>query len=70
MDEMRGGSRQGAGRKPAHPLLKKTARSVKLPEWLWEWMDKQPDTNRALLIEEAIVNEHGLKPPKPDSMIL
>lgn len=62
----RGGAREGAGRKPAPPLLKKTARSVKLPEWLWEWMDKQPDTNRAVLIEAAMLKAHKLKPPKPD----
>jgi len=60
----RGGKREGAGRKAAPPLLKKTARSVKLPEWLWQWMDKQPDTNRAKLIEEALCEKYSLEPPE------
>ena len=59
----KGGKREGAGRKPAKPELKKTARSVKLPEWLWQWMDEQPATNRALLIEDALYRQHRLKPP-------
>lgn len=58
-----GGKREGAGRKPAPPLLKKTARSVKLPEWLWLWMDEQPNTNRALLIEYAMRSVHKITPP-------
>ena len=61
-----GGNRQGAGRKPSPELLKKTPRSVKLPEWLWEWMDEQPDTNRAILIEDAIREKHGIEPPARD----
>ena len=61
---MAGGKREGAGRKAAPPLLKKTARSVKIPEWMWQWMDDQPDTNRAKLIEEALTAKHKLKPPK------
>ena len=59
-----GGKREGAGRKPAPPLLKKTARSIKLPEWMWQWMDEQDGTNRALLIEDALTRRHKLKPPK------
>lgn len=60
----KGGKREGAGRKPAPPALKKTARSIKLPEWLWQWMDEQPDTNRALLIEEALYKRYRLNPPR------
>lgn len=52
------------GRKPAHPMLKKTPRSIKLPEWLWLWIDQQPDTNRALLIEAALKSTHKLKQPE------
>jgi hypothetical protein len=37
-----------------HPLLKKTLRNTRLPEWLWRWLDVQPGTNRALLIEDAL----------------
>lgn len=58
-----GGKRKGAGRPPAPELLKKTPRSVKLPEWLWRWMDEQPGTNRALLIEDAVTRRHKLRAP-------
>ena len=59
-----GGGRKGAGRKRTDPSLKKTARSIKLPEWLWLWIDAQPNTNRALLIEDAITQVHGDNLPK------
>ena len=59
---MRGGARQGAGRKPAPPMLKKEPVSLKLPRWLIEWIDRQPDS-RAVLIEDAIIRRHNLKPP-------
>lgn len=42
---------------------KKTARSIKLPEWLWQWMDEQESTNRALLIESALIKLYELKEP-------
>lgn len=58
-----GGKRSVAGRPPAPELLKKTPRSIKLPEWLWRWMDEQPDTNRALLIEDAVTRRHKLRAP-------
>ena len=58
-----GGKREGAGRKPIPPLLKKTARSIKLPEWIWQWMDSKNGTNRAILIEDALREKHGLKQP-------
>jgi hypothetical protein len=59
---MSGGARQGAGRKPAPPALKKVPVSLKLPRWLIQWMDSQPES-RAVLIEEALCNRHKLKPP-------
>ena len=55
--------REGAGRKPAPPLLKKEPISLKLPLWLIEWMDEQ-EKSRAILIEEALCKKHKLKPPK------
>jgi len=58
---MSGGARQGAGRKPSPPELKKEPISLKLPRWLIEWMDKQ-DESRAVLIEEALKRRHKLKP--------
>lgn len=60
---MSGGKREGAGRKPSPPELKKEPISVKLPKWLIEWMDAQPDS-RAVLIEEALKRQHKIKPPE------
>lgn len=59
---MKGGAREGAGRKPAPPLLKKEPISLKLPRWLIDWMDAQPES-RAVLIEDAICKRHKIKPP-------
>ena len=61
-----GGKRKGAGRPPAPELLKKTPRSVKLPEWLWRAIDEiatDTDSNRALLIEDAVTRRHRLRAP-------
>ncbi len=59
---MHGGKREGSGRKPLPPLMKKTPRTVKLPEWLWQWIDSQPG-NRPELIEAAIREKHKIGPP-------
>lgn len=58
-----GGKRKGAGRPPAPPMLKKESIHVKLPKWLIIWMNDQPVTNRAVLIENALQKMHGIKPP-------
>jgi hypothetical protein len=58
-----GGKRQGAGRPPAPAELKKRMVSIRLPEWLLNWMDDQPETNRAVLIEDALKKVHGIDPP-------
>lgn len=34
---------------------------MKLPKWLIEWMDAQPES-RAVLIEDAICERHKIKP--------
>lgn len=63
---MRGGEREGAGRKPTPKLLKKTPKSIKLPEWLWNSIDdlaRKTGSNRAVLIEEAMTKRHKLKCP-------
>lgn len=44
-------------------MLKKQPISVKLPQWLLEWMDARTES-RAVLIEDAICKRHKLKPPK------
>ena len=60
---MSGGKREGAGRKPSPPELKKSPISLKLPRWMIEWMDARPES-RAGLIEEALKKRHKLKPPE------
>jgi len=56
------------GRPVAHSLLKKRMIAIRLPEWLIKWMDDQPGTNRAILIEEAIQKIHKIHPPKLDNL--
>ena len=46
-------------------MLKKEPISVKLPKWLIEWMDAQPES-RAVLIDDAICKRHKIKPPVDD----
>ena len=58
----KGGKREGAGRKPAHPLLKKEMISLKLPRWLIDRLDEEPES-RAVIIEAALREKHGLTPP-------
>lgn len=60
---MQGGKRHGAGRPSAPENLKKRMISIRLPEWLLIWMDEQPDTNRAVLIEEAMIKANNIEPP-------
>lgn len=61
---MRGGKRDRAGRPPAPVELKKRMVSIRLPEWLIQWMDDQQNTNRAVLIEEALKKVHNIEPQK------
>jgi hypothetical protein len=61
---MTGGKRKGAGRPTAPAELKKRLISIRLPEWLIKWMDDQPETNRAILIEEALQKIHSINPPR------
>jgi len=53
-----------AGRPPAQTELKKRMVSIRLPEWLLVWMDEQPETNRAILIEDALKQVHRINPSK------
>jgi len=59
---MIGGKREGAGRKPAHPLLKKEMISLKLPMWLIDRLDEETKS-RAVMIETALCEKHGWTPP-------
>jgi len=58
----KGGKREGAGRKPAHPLLKKEMISLKLPRWLINRLDEEAES-RAVMIETALREKHGWTPP-------
>ena len=62
MTNNKGGKREGAGRKPAHPLLKKEMISLKLPRWLIDRLDED-DESRAVLIEAALCKQNGWRPP-------
>ena len=59
---MKGGKREGSGRKPRPVNLRKNPISVKLPQWLIEWTAEQAES-RAVLIEDALKKVHGLKEP-------
>ena len=63
MTGKQGGKREGAGRPPADPLLKKVPTGYKLPQWLKGWLGEQEEP-AAVLIEQALVAKHKLKPPK------
>ncbi len=58
----RGGAQPGAGRKPALPCMKRITKGVRLPEWVWEWLDEQEDP-RGTVLEKALLRLHKLKPP-------
>jgi hypothetical protein len=59
----KGGKREGAGRPPIDPQLVKVPVGYKLPSWVVEWLREQ-ETPAAVLIEEALIKAHKLKPPK------
>ena len=56
-----GGKREGAGRKPAPPMLKKEDCRLKLPRWLIDHMDAAPES-RAVQIERWAA-AYGVTPP-------
>lgn len=64
---MQGGKRNGAGRPPIAPELKKKSISLKIPTWLNEWLDEQEES-KVSLIEKALLSQYNLTPPdiKPD----
>jgi len=64
---MTGDKRNGPGRKPAPPLLRKEPITLKLPRWLLDWLAVEcasQSPSRAVLIEEAVSKVHKLKAPK------
>lgn len=55
--------RKGVGRPKIDPRMVKVPVGYKLPRWLVEWMRSQ-DKAQSLLIEDALITRHKLKPPK------
>jgi hypothetical protein len=64
---MQGGKRKGAGRPPAPKELKKRMISVRLPNWLLDWMNQQQKTNRAKLIENALKKMYNINQPSENN---
>lgn len=60
---MHGGKREGAGRPPIAPELKKIPSTVKLSQWVTDWLNEQ-DEAKAVLIETAVIKTYKLKPPR------
>ena len=52
----------GAGAPKKPPALVKVPVGLKLPRWLLEWIREQ-DKSQAVLIEDALIERHKLKPP-------
>ena len=58
-----GGKREGAGRPPVNPLLKKIPSGYKYSQWILDWLREQPEA-AGVLLEQALIKQHKLKPPK------
>lgn len=56
---MKGGKREGAGRKPLPKNIKKVGILVKLPPDLLVWMDTQVES-RPVLIEKAMRQQYEI----------
>ena len=52
------------GRPPTPPHLTRAQVTIRLPQWVVDWMDEQPDADRTSLIEEAMLKRYKLKAPK------
>ena len=57
-----GGKREGAGRPPTSPELKKAPAGVDLPHWMLDWMREQ-STPAAQIIEDAVIRRYKLRVP-------
>lgn len=61
---MSGGKRNGAGRKPVRPELKKEHSKARISKWVLDWLDAhRADGSRGELLEAALIKVHKLKPP-------
>ncbi|SFO08919.1 hypothetical protein [Xenorhabdus japonica] len=60
--ELRGGKRAGAGRPPIDKNLRKMPVTIKIPKWIIDWLNEQPET-KVRLIENAIIKHYNISPP-------
>lgn len=56
---MKGGKRSGAGRKPTPDDEKRIRVTVRLPQWLANWLHKKGDQGKT--IENALIEKYKLK---------
>ena len=62
--DMAGGKREGAGRKPVSPGLKKEQSKARISRWVLDWLDEHRDSgSRGELLEAALIKAHKLKAP-------
>jgi hypothetical protein len=50
------------GRKPTAAHLVRVRTKARIPQWLQDWLDEQPESDGDL-IEAALIKAHKLKPP-------
>lgn len=60
---MRGGKREGAGRKPLPDALKKQPCPIRLEQWIIDDIDSRTGS-RAKVLKEAYIKAHKLKEQK------
>ena len=58
----RGGAGRGQGRKPVDVTLKREVKAIRLPAWIWQWIDQQ-ENDRGHVIEEALRQYYKITPP-------
>ena len=46
-----------------HAQVKKETKGIRLPLWMWDWLDGQDDA-RGVIVEDAIKKVHKLKTPQ------
>ena len=61
---MIGGKREGAGRKPVRPEMRKEQSKARISKWVLDWLDEhRVEGSRGALLESAIIKVHKLKAP-------
>ncbi len=60
--EMEQIKRRGPGRPPVALNLKKVPNTIKISQWVTDWLDEH-ENSKASLVENAITKYYKLKPP-------